>query len=229
MKEGPNIALAGSLIGDPARANMLLALMSGKALTASELAREAGITVQTASFHLAKLTDAEFIQPRKQGRHRYFNLAEDVAVILEQLIGLAASRGHTRTRTGPNDLALRKARICYDHLAGESGVQLFDFLKTQGLICGPDEDLQISNSGTDFFNSFEIDLDAMYRSKRPTCKACLDWSARRSHLAGWLGAALLQKFFQLGWARRLDNSRIIQFSPSGEQKFQALLDVPKRN
>ena len=129
MKEGPDIARLGALIGDPARANILTALMSGKALTASELAGEAGVSPATASTHLGKLEAAGLLQQRKQGRHRYFALADDeVGAVLEAMMGLAESRGHTRTRTGPKDPALRKARICYDHLAGELGVHLFDSL-----------------------------------------------------------------------------------------------------
>ena len=119
MKEGPDITLLGSLIGDLAWANVLTALMSGKALTASELAAEAGITKQTASSHLNKLEAAALVSQRKQGRHRYFTLADDeVGSMLEAMMGPAAKRGLLRTRTGPKDPALRKARICFNHLAG---------------------------------------------------------------------------------------------------------------
>ena len=122
MKEGPDIARLGSLIGDPARANILSALMSGKALTATELATEAGVTVQTTSSHLRKLEEADLIKQRKQGRHRYFALADaDVGDLLETMMGLAARRGMLRTRTGPKDSDLRKARVCYNHLAGDRG------------------------------------------------------------------------------------------------------------
>ena len=122
MKEGPDITRIAFLIGDPARANMLTALMSGKALTASELAEEAGVTLQTASSHLSKLVEGGLVRPRRQGRHKYFSLAnDDVARVLEGLMGLAAGSGHLRSRTGPKDPALRKARICYNHLAGNMG------------------------------------------------------------------------------------------------------------
>ena len=125
MKEGPDIALIGSLIGDPARANMLTALMGGQALTPTELAGLAGITLQTASSHLAKLEAGGLVAQRKQGRHRYYALSEDeVGLMLESLMGFAASRGLTRHRPGPKDPALRKARVCYNHLAGARGVQL---------------------------------------------------------------------------------------------------------
>ena len=134
MKAGPDIAMVAALVGDPARANMLSALLSGRALTASELAHEAGITPQTASSHLSKLEAGGLIEQEKQGRHRYYRLADpDVGDVLEAL-GLAARAGHMRVRTGPKDPALRRARICYDHLAGDLGVQMLDSLTRQRLV-----------------------------------------------------------------------------------------------
>ncbi len=220
MKEGPDIALLGSLIGDPARANMLTALMSGKALTARELAVEAGITAQTASAHLAKLEGAGLLKRRKQGRHRYFTLADDeVGSVLEAMMGLAAKNGHTRTRTGPKDPALRKARICYNHLAGEFGVHLFDSLLAQGIVVEEREETLLTGPGRSRMTEFGIDIDALSRSRRPMCRSCLDWSNRRTHLAGALGTALLVRFLELKWARRIADSRVIAFSPTGERKF----------
>jgi DNA-binding transcriptional ArsR family regulator len=220
MKEGPDIALLGSLIGDPARANMLTALMSGKALTATELASEAGITLQTASAHLKKLEAAEMLQQRKQGRHRYFSLADDdVGSVLEAMMGMAAKRGLTRTRTGPKDPALRKARVCYNHLAGEFGVRIFDSLLANNFIAGDAEHVELTDAGQAFIGSFGIDVSALGKSRRPLCKPCLDWSARRIHLAGSLGTALLDRIYDLGWASRLDNSRIVGFTAKGEQTF----------
>ena len=135
MKAGPDIAMVASLVGDPARANMLTALMTGRALTASELAQEAGITPQTASSHLSKLEAGGLVEQEKQGRHRYYRLSDpDVAGVLEGLEGLAARAGHMRVRTGPKDPALRRARVCYDHLAGDLGVQMLDSMKTQRLV-----------------------------------------------------------------------------------------------
>src|SRR5580692_8603639 len=135
MKSGPDIAMVASLVGDPARANMLTALMTGRALTAGELASQAGITPQTASSHLAKLEAGRLIEQEKQGRHRYYRLTgPDVASVLEGLDGLAARTGHMRVRTGPKDPALRHARICYDHLAGDLGVQMLDSLRQRKLV-----------------------------------------------------------------------------------------------
>ncbi|MCI4660830.1 MAG: winged helix-turn-helix domain-containing protein [Neomegalonema sp.] len=221
MKEGPDIARLAALIGDPARANMLTALMSGKALSAGELAREAGITAQTASAHLAKLEEGGLIRPRKQGRHRYFSLeSPDVAQMLEAMMGLAIARGHARTRTGPKDPALREARVCYNHLAGARGVQVFDSLMARGLLIGDAQNVRLSDAGTVFLAQFGLALPKDLPS-RPLCRACLDWSARRSHLAGVVGRALLARFEELGWARRVEGTRVIRFSRAGQAEFDA--------
>jgi DNA-binding transcriptional ArsR family regulator len=229
MKAGPNIALVASLVGDPARANMLMALMGGSALTATELAQEAGITAQTASSHLAKLEAGSLISPEKQGRHRYFRLAgAEVATALEALMGLAAHAGHQRVRTGPKDPALRRARVCYDHLAGDLGVQMFDHLAHRGFFRQDQPDLALTPSGHRFCSDFGIALDALASSRRPMCKACLDWSVRRNHLAGALGAAMLNRFYDLKWARRESGTRVVQFSSRGAAQFDALFD-PSRS
>jgi len=220
MKEGPDFARIAALIGDPARANILTALMSGKALTASELAHEAGVSAQTASAHLAKLRDAGLVGERKSGRHKYFNLAsDDVAQVLEALMGLAAHAGHLRTRTGPKDTAMRTARVCYNHLAGDMGVQMFRAMRAKGYLSGPDEALELTQSGQDFVADLGIDLANLPPSKSPLCKSCLDWSARESHLAGRLGRALLTQFYDLGWARRESGSRVISCTQSGKSAF----------
>lgn len=226
MKTGPNISLIGSLVGDPARANMLTALMSGKALTATELAHEAGVSLPTASAHLAKLEAGKLVVPEKQGRHRYFHLSgEDVAEVLEGLMGLAARTGHLRTRTGPRDPALRRARVCYDHLAGDLGVGLYDALAGRALIAGSGARLDVTPKGARALSTFGIDMDGLGGKRRPLCKACLDWSARRSHLAGSLGAALLDRFIALKWARREKDSRIVTFTPSGERELRRQFGV----
>ena len=226
MKEGPDIALLGSLIGEPARANMLTALLSGKALTASELAGEAGISAQTASSHLAKMQSGGLLIQRKQGRHRYFALADDdVGSLLEAMMGLAAKKGHLRTRTGPKDPALRHARVCYNHLAGDLGVQMMDSLLAKNLLTPENEGLGLTESGKSFFEEFAIDFEPLEKLRRPLCKSCLDWSNRRSHLAGSLGSALLTRFYDLGWAHRVENSRIVSFNVRGEREFMRMFAV----
>lgn len=224
MKEGPDIALLGTLIGDPARANILTALMSGKALTATELSNEAGVTVQTTSSHLKKLESAALIRQRKQGRHRYFTLADtEVAGLLESMMGLAEKRGMLRSQPGPKDGALRKARVCYNHLAGELGVRLFEDLVQAGHLRELDDDVELTDSGRAFVAKFGIDLSGLSKSRRPLCKSCLDWSSRRTHLAGSLGTAFLDRFYELGWAKRVKGSRVVAFSQKGEQHLLKLI------
>ncbi|GGA84343.1 ArsR family transcriptional regulator [Brucella endophytica] len=224
MKDGPVIAKIAALIGDPARANMLTALMDGRALTASELAGVAGVTLPTASGHLAKLGEASLTTMEKQGRHRYFRLSgPDVAEVLEGLMGLAQRTGAVRVRTGPKDEALRKARICYDHLAGERGVELLDASYRLGLIEG-EEKPALTEKGRGFFSSLGLDVPALEKAKRPLCRHCLDWSERRNHLSGGLGAALLDHFIAQGWARR-EKGRVISFSPSGAQAFRSVFSM----
>lgn len=219
MKEGPVIATVAALLGDPARANMLTALMDGRALTVSELAQAGGVTIQTASGHLSKLEAAKLLAAEKQGRHRYFRLSgPDVAQVLEGLMGLAQRTGAVRVRTGPKDAALRSARVCYDHLAGERGVALLDRLTRRGLLAdagGP----VLTEAGRFFFREYGIDVAALERGRRPVCRACLDWSERRSHLAGALGAAILSSVVERGWAGR--DGRVLTFTPDGLEKFEA--------
>jgi DNA-binding transcriptional ArsR family regulator len=226
MKVGPDIAMVASLVGDPARANMLTALMSGRALTASELAQEAGITPQTASSHLSKLEGGGLIEPEKQGRHRYYRLTDpDVAGVLEGLAGLAARAGHMRVRTGPKDPALRRARICYDHLAGDLGVQMLDSMRQQKLVRQKKQEIELTAEGERFLaQNLQISRDVLAHPRRPVCKACLDWSERRHHLAGTLGAAIMSRFGELKWAVRdsAPGSRIVNFSRNGEKRFLAL-------
>jgi len=228
MKEGPDIAQIGALIGDPARANILTALMGGKALTATELAAAGGVTVQTASTHLAKLEAGNLLVQRKQGRHRYFTLADDsVGKFLEDIMGFAAGRGHLRHKPGPKEPALRKARICYDHLAGDYGVRMLDSLIARGAIDAVGDSLALTENGESELKRIGIDVHALKSSRRPLCRSCLDWSERRAHLAGGLGKALLSKFFDKGWARRTAESRSVVFSPEGERQFLAQFPATK--
>jgi len=226
MKAGPDIAMVAALVGDPARANMLTALMTGRALTASELAHQAGITPQTASSHLGKLETGGLIEQEKQGRHRYYRLTDpDVAGVLEGLAGLAARTGHMRVRTGPKDPALRRARVCYDHLAGDLGVQMLDSMKKQKLVRQTKQTIELTVEGERFMaKNLQISAESLAHPRRPLCKACLDWSERRHHLAGTLGAAVMTRFTELKWAARdaVPGSRVINFSRNGERRFAAL-------
>jgi len=229
MKEGPHISGIAALIGEPARAEMLTALMADRALTATELATVAGIGKATASAHLAKLVDARLLAVHDQGRHRYFRLADrDVAQLLESLMGVAFRTGALRLKSSPREPALRLARVCYDHLAGARGVQAFEALMTLGCFKADAAGLHITPAGTAWFTRFGIDASAVTSQRRMMCKACLDWSERRHHLAGAWGAALLDRMFELGWARRVKDTRIVQFTPPGEREFQVLFAPPVR-
>jgi len=218
--------MVAALVGDPARANMLTALMTGRALTASELAHQAGVTPQTASSHLAKLEAGGLIEPEKQGRHRYYRLTgPDIAGVLEGLAGLAARAGHMRVRTGPKDPALRRARICYDHLAGDLGVQMLESMKNQKLVPQRKQDIELTAEGERFLaKTLQISAESLRHPRRPVCKACLDWSERRHHLAGTLGAAMMTRFTELKWAARdgAPGSRVVNFTRNGEKRFAAL-------
>jgi DNA-binding transcriptional ArsR family regulator len=221
MKNGPDIARVAALIGDPARANMLTALLGGSALTASELALEAGITRQTASSHLAKLSEADLIATEAQGRHRYFRLADrEVGRALESLMSVAARPKLARKRPGPKEPAMRRARACYDHLAGELGVALYDGLIANAWIAEGGHGVSATRKGVKAFGALGIDVPSLAASKRPLCRTCLDWSERRHHLAGGLGAAILTCVYEAGWARRDRTTRAVHFSPAGEAGFR---------
>jgi DNA-binding transcriptional ArsR family regulator len=221
MKDGPNIVGIAALIGDHARAEILTALTAGQALTATELAGVAGVTKQTVSAHLAKLLDARLIAVESQGRHRYFRLGgRDVAQLLESLMGVAYRTGAVRLRSSPREPALRKARVCYDHLAGELGVLVFDGLEQRRLMRLDGDGLELTRGGRKFFFEMGIDTGALVGQRRVLCRPCLDWSMRRHHLAGALGAALLARCFELGWARRAKGSRVVDFSAAGEKALR---------
>jgi DNA-binding transcriptional ArsR family regulator len=229
MKEGPDISIIASLIGDPARANMLTALMAGLALTVTELAHEAGVGLPTASEHLGKLERAGLVTTERQGRHRYFRLADpDVVHALEALMPVAARVGHLRTRTGPRDPALRYARSCYDHLAGNLAVRIFDNLVKRGLLSRVGEGAWITKEGRRFFAQRTIDVDALVHGRRPLCRCCLDWSERRAHLGGALGAAIFDHMLAERWAIRDCGTRVVRFRPGGERMILGWLSIRDR-
>lgn len=227
MRDGPDISRIAALIGDPARSNMLLALLDGRALTAGELATQAGITKQTASSHLARMLDGGLVAREVQGRHHYYRLGgTDVALALEALLGVSEKRTGARTRTGPRDPALRKARICYDHLAGELGVFAYDRLLAEGVLVTRGDTVSVASKGWARLGEIGVSEAALPASRRPLCKGCLDWSMRRHHLAGRVGQQMLEQMFALKWAKRLPESRVIRFTPSGEAALRTWLRAP---
>ena len=217
-----------ALAGDPARAGMLHALMDGRALTASELARVAGITPQTASGHLARMAIAGLLAVEKQGRHRYHRLASSaVAQMVEGIMQVASGLGAAPPRpvVGPRDAALRAARTCYDHLAGRLGVALADALIEGGSIKLATDGGMVTDAGVAFFSRIGIDLDGLAtrsgrRSVRVFCRPCLDWSERRPHFAGMIGAALCARSFGKGWIRRNNGTRAVTLTPKGQEVFR---------
>lgn len=220
VASGNTIAEVASLIGDAARANMLSALMGGQALTAGELARHAGVTAQTTSGHLARLREAELVAVERQGRHRYYRLASpEIAHAIQALMVVAASGPKRHHPIGPRDEALRVARTCYDHMAGRLALGLADSLCADGHILLADGAGVITDDGRRFFCDLGIDLGSELGSRRPLCRTCLDWSERRPHLAGRLGAVLLNRFLDLGWIARVSESRALRITRPGDAGF----------
>jgi DNA-binding transcriptional ArsR family regulator len=216
----PSLAEVAALVGNPARANMLTALLDGRALSASELAYAGGVAPQTASEHLAKLNEGRLLALAKQGRHSYYRLASPlIARMLESIMAVAAdgpARYQPRWRGGD---ALRNARTCYDHLAGRLGVVLADALVERDRVALSDDGGIITPEGEEFFHGLGIDLGERGRSRRPFCRPCLDWSERRIHLAGTLGAALAERSFELGWIARIRDTRAVLVTDTGKRGF----------
>ncbi|GJL94012.1 MAG: transcriptional regulator [Hyphococcus sp.] len=226
MKSGPNYARLAALIGDPARANMLSALMSGLALTARELAQEAGVQPSTASGHLKALTTAQLIECQKQGRHKYYRIAnQETATAIESLQVLSEHNGLLRVRPGPKDPALRKARVCYDHLAGDMGVRLYESMAARDFFKVAADGISLTDVGEWFVHDFGVDVQQCMALRRPLCLACLDWSVRRHHLAGALGAAILKVAFDRDWLRRDTRSRLLRFTTVGEMAFREAFPI----
>lgn len=213
MREGPDVASIAAMIGDPGRAAMLSALMAAPALAAGELAREAGVSPQTASGHLAMLVAAGLLAVERQGRARYYRLAShEVAEAIEALTGLASGLGRLRTRPGPREAGLRRARFCYDHLAGELAVSLYARLVEEGALAASPDGLALTAQGRARFVAEGVDVAALENGRRRLCRECFDWSERRPHLGGALGAATLARFLDQAWLRR-GEGRALALSP----------------
>lgn len=223
------IARAGALVGDPGRASMLVALLDGRALTAKELADRAGVTPATASSHLGKLLDAEYVCVQRQGRHRYYRLASaDIAAMLES-IHLAGSKLGAETegarRSGPREEEMRRARSCYDHLAGRLGVAIATRLEEARHIRLELSGVELTGQGEAVMRRLGIDLDQLRQGGRTFCRTCIDWSERRPHLAGALGAAILERSLALGWVRRREGTRALAISPGGTLGFEQVFGI----
>lgn len=228
---GSAVAEVAHLMGDPARAHMLCALMGGMALTAGELANQGGVTAQTASGHLAQMVAARLLVVERQGRHRYFRLAgAEVADAVAALMALAATGPRRHRPPGPRDAALRRARTCYDHMAGRLAVSVAAALVARGHVEMADGAGLVTPAGRDFLADLGINPDPPVGGRRPLCRrplcrTCLDWSERRPHLAGRLGAALLERFLALGWVARVPGSRALEVTRRGEAGFAARFGI----
>lgn len=211
MTSGLNTSEIAALIGDPGRANMLGALMSGRALTATELASVAGVSRPTASEHLAKLTQSRLIALTRQGRHRYYRLASaHVVHMLEAIMAVSADQdAKPPCAVRRIDPALQEARTCYDHLAGCLGVSLAGALIAKDAVVLAADAGEVTDRGRDMLLDFGIACDAARPAKRLLCRPCLDWSERRPHLGGRLGAALQERLFGLGWVERSSGRAVI--------------------
>jgi DNA-binding transcriptional ArsR family regulator len=231
MSEVLDMAAVGALVGDPARANILCALMDGRAFTAGELAYAAHVSPQTASGHLGKLAVARLITSTPQGRHRYYRLAgAHVAAMLESIMAVAAI-APPRCRPIRIDDDMRSARLCYDHVAGRLGVGLADALRMRGHVELGDEGGVLTGAGEAFLREFGVDVEAARQSRRIFCRPCLDWSERRPHLAGAVGAALACRLFALGWIARMRDKRTLTVTPAGRRNLRQTFDVllPERD
>ena len=227
------IAEIATLVGEPARAAMLSELMDGRALTAKELAQAATITPQTASSHLSRLVSAGLLNVSKQGRHRYHRLSgPEVARMLEGIMQIA-SLNEPRKRhalvVGPRDAAMRAARTCYDHLAGRLGVAISDRLIALGAIEFEDDAGLVTDKGFALLGRIGIDLPSGHArtlpASRPLCRPCLDWSERRPHVAGKLGAAICTHGFEKGWIRRRKDTRAVELTPRGQAALRDVLGI----
>jgi DNA-binding transcriptional ArsR family regulator len=226
MSVAPQIAEVAALVGDPARANILCALLGGRAITAAELAYAANVSPQTASEHLSKLTAARLLTVMKQGRHRYYRLAgPHVGQMLESIMNVALT-GPPRfqPRSKAND-ALRHARTCYDHFAGQLGVGIADRLIERAFVVLGDEAGEVTAAGADFLAAFGVDLTAARTRRRVFCRPCLDWTERRPHIGGAVGAAIAGRCFELKWIERVSGSRALSITAAGRRGLMTMLEL----
>src|SRR5579875_482054 len=213
-----DIAGTAALVGDPARANILGALLDGRALTASELAYFAHVSPQTASAHLAKLSEGNLITMLRQGRNRYYRLASPPVVqMLEGIMAVAVSGTPHRRAVSRVDAAMRAARTCYGHFAGRLGGALADSLGARGHIVLTEDGGEVTDSGTIFLSDFGVDLGAAQRRRRMFCRPCLDWTERRLHIGGAVGAALVARCFEPGWSAQTKDSRALKITDAERQ------------
>lgn len=222
MDGDADVAAAAALIGEPARAALLLALMEEESLPARELAARASIAPSTASGHLARLVDGSLLVGERRGRHRYFRLADPaVAAALEALSTIAPARPVRSLREATVSEAIRQARTCYDHLAGRLGVELTAALEHEGVLVHDGEAYALGPLAVSRLGDLGIDVEQLSRRRRPLVRPCLDWSERRRHVAGALGAALAARLFEPGWLKRRSTNRSVEITSLGRVQLRA--------
>ena len=220
------LASAAALIADPGRAAMMTALLDGGSLPAGELARIAGVSAQSASMHLGQLVDGGFLAARQQGRHRYYSIVTPEVAHAVEALGVISTPNKHKPSNADRDLCY--ARTCYDHLAGELGVQLAVAFERKGMIVADGEaDYELTTTGEGFLRQWEIDTGALRRSRRCFARRCRDWTERKDHLAGALGAAICQKLLEFRWITPDRRSRAVHVSLAGRTQLTKLLGLPR--
>jgi DNA-binding transcriptional ArsR family regulator len=223
-----DVVPAAALIAEPTRAAMITALLDDRPLAAGELARVAGVSPATASAHLARLLGGGLVTMIRQGRHRYYQLAgPEVAAAMEALAHLSAGRVPVRSlRESRDAAALAQARTCYDHLAGRAGVARFDAALRQGILTGGGTGkaaaYEVTAGGADKLAEFGIDVSEVRQARRRFAGACLDWTQRRPHLNGALGAAVTARLLELGWIERGPSRRAVRVTGPGQDGLAAM-------
>jgi DNA-binding transcriptional ArsR family regulator len=226
MSNAPQIAEVAALVGDPARANILCALLGGRALTATELAYAAGVSPQTTSGHLGKLSVARLVILMKQGRHRYYRLAgPQVARMLESIMNVAIDGPPRFQPKSRLDDEMRHARTCYDHFAGVLGVGIADAMTAREFVVLGDEAGEVTPSGMEFLSKLGVDLSHARSKRRVFCRPCLDWTERRSHIGGAIGAAFTKRCFELKWVERIRDGRALTITAVGRRGFKDSLSL----
>jgi DNA-binding transcriptional ArsR family regulator len=221
-----DLAEIAALIGEPTRVMMLWSLLGGQARPASELAFYANVSAQNASAHLARLVEAGLLKVEAHGRHRYYRLAgADVAHAIEALAALAPSAKEMAVAPPGQTPDLKYARTCYDHLAGRVAVDICAALKDKNYIKSVGADFEITNKGEKLFGGLGIEISELRQQRRAFARQCQDWSERKPHLAGALGAAMLESMFQRGWIARIRSSRIVRVTVIGKEDVYKLLKL----
>jgi DNA-binding transcriptional ArsR family regulator len=226
MEKVSHFSTIALLIGEPARATMLWKILDGRMHTATELAIAADLSAQNASMHLGKLVKAGLLSVTQRGRLKYYQFANpNVAYVIEAIANLVPKDNLVSQGEISDSSRIKYCRTCYDHLAGEVGVAITDKLLSRKIIAANHKDFTISKSGVKWFDRLEISIPELTQSKRALARKCLDWSEKRPHISGAVGAALANKLFDLKWLQRNKNSRIVLVTPLGQKKIYDLLGL----